>query len=80
MATLKSPTKPTFGSHSSNDSSSFKAGDFTGLVCEYSQHRPDYYSSILKSLFVLLVKPDFNVDFVDVSAGTGILNPMAHAA
>lgn len=80
MATLKSPTGPTSGSPSSNDSSSFKAGDFTGLACDYSQHRPNYCSSILRALLALLDKPVVDVDFVDVGAGTGIWTRMVHAA
>jgi ubiquinone/menaquinone biosynthesis C-methylase UbiE len=80
MATLKSPTGPTSESPSSNDSSSFKAGDFTGLACDYSQHRPNYCSSIPRALLGLLDKPVGDVDFVDVGAGTGIWTRMVHAA
>lgn len=57
-----------------------KAGDFTGLAREYSQHRPDYCSSVLKALLGLLDKPVAEVDFVDVGAGTGIWTRMVQAA
>ena len=57
-----------------------KAGDFTGLASDYSQHRPDYCSSVLKALLGLLGKPTAEVDFVDVGAGTGIWTRMVHAA
>lgn len=58
----------------------FKAGDFTGLAKDYSQHRPDYCPSVLKALLGLLDKPVAEVDFVDVGAGTGIWTRMVHAA
>jgi ubiquinone/menaquinone biosynthesis C-methylase UbiE len=57
-----------------------KAGDFTGLASDYSQHRPDYCSSVLKALLGLIGKPTAEVDFVDVGAGTGIWTRMVHAA
>jgi ubiquinone/menaquinone biosynthesis C-methylase UbiE len=57
-----------------------KAGDFTGLASDYSQHRPDYCPSVLKALLGLLGKPTAEVDFVDVGAGTGIWTRMVHAA
>lgn len=57
-----------------------KAGDFTGLASDYSQHRPDYCPSILKALLGLLGKPAIEVDFVDVGAGTGIWTRMVHNA
>lgn len=57
-----------------------KAGDFTGLAKDYSQHRPDYCPSVLKALLGLLDKPVAEVDFVDVGAGTGIWTRMVHAA
>lgn len=57
-----------------------KAGDFTGLAEDYSQHRPDYCSSVLKALLGLLAKPAAEVDFVDVGAGTGIWTRMVNAA
>lgn len=53
-----------------------KAGDFTGLAKDYSQHRPDYCPSVLNSLLGLLEKPKAEVDFVDVGAGTGIWTRM----
>ena len=43
-----------------------KAGDFTGLARDYSQHRPDYCPSVLNALLGLLQKPTVEVDFVDV--------------
>lgn len=55
-----------------------KAGDFTGLANDYSQHRPDYCPSVLKALLGLLEKPTSEVDFVDVGAGTGIWTRMVH--
>ena len=55
-----------------------KAGDFTGLAKDYSQHRPDYCPSVLNALLGLLQKPVFEVDFVDVGAGTGIWTRMVH--
>lgn len=57
-----------------------KAGDFTGLAKNYSQHRPDYCHSVLNALLGLLDKPVAEVDFVDVGAGTGIWTRMVHAA
>lgn len=57
-----------------------KAGDFTGLANDYSQHRPDYCPSVLKALLGLLGKPAAEVDFVDVGAGTGIWTRMVHGA
>lgn len=53
-----------------------KAGDFTGLAEDYSQHRPDYCPSVLAGLLGLLCKPKSDVDFVDVGAGTGIWTRM----
>jgi SAM-dependent methyltransferase len=53
-----------------------KAGDFTGLATDYSQHRPDYCPSLLKALLGMLGKPTAVVDFVDVGAGTGIWTRM----
>lgn len=53
-----------------------KAGDFTGLAKDYSQHRPDYCPSVLNALLGLLDKPTDEVDFVDVGAGTGIWTRM----
>ena len=54
----------------------FKAGDFTGLAIDYSQHRPDYCPSVLSALLGLLDKPVQEIDFVDVGAGTGIWTRM----
>ncbi len=56
-----------------------KAGDFTGLAKDYSQHRPDYCPSVLNALLGLLDKPVTDVDFVDVGAGTGIWTRMVQA-
>jgi SAM-dependent methyltransferase len=53
-----------------------RAGDFTGLAKDYSQHRPDYCPSVLNGLLGLLEKPVGEVDFVDVGAGTGIWTRM----
>ncbi|MGE5491997.1 MAG: class I SAM-dependent methyltransferase [Actinomycetota bacterium] len=53
-----------------------KAGDFTGLASDYSQHRPDYCPSVLNALLGLLDKPAAQVDFADVGAGTGIWTRM----
>lgn len=55
-----------------------KAGDFTGLAKDYSQHRPDYCPSVLNALLGLLGKPLNEVDFVDAGAGTGIWTRMVH--
>ena len=57
-----------------------KAGDFTGLAKDYSQHRPDYCPSVLTALLGLLGKPTREIDFVDVGAGTGIWTRMVHDA
>lgn len=57
-----------------------KAGDFTGLATDYSQHRPDYCPSVLKGLLGLLGKPTRDVDFADVGAGTGIWTRMVSRA
>ncbi len=56
-----------------------KAGDFTGLAKDYSQHRPDYCPSVLKALIGLIDKPVKEIDFADVGAGTGIWTRMVHA-
>jgi len=55
---------------------SLRAGDFTGLAKDYSQHRPDYCSSVLNALLGMLDKPVRDVDFTDVGAGTGIWTRM----
>lgn len=57
-----------------------KAGDFTGLASDYSQHRPDYCPSVLGALLGLLEKPVDEVDFADVGAGTGIWSRMVFEA
>ena len=57
-----------------------RPGDFTGLAKNYSQHRPDYCSSVLKGLLGLLERPIAEIDFVDVGAGTGIWTQMVHDA
>jgi len=72
MATLKSPQPLKSGSLNSDEGASYQAGDFTGLANDYSQHRPDYCSSVLSALLGLVKKPAENVDFVDIGAGTGI--------
>ena len=56
-----------------------KAGDFTGLAKDYSQHRPDYCSSVLNGLLGLIGKPVSKIDFADVGAGTGIWTRMVYA-
>lgn len=56
----------------------YKAGDFTGLAGDYSQHRPDYCPSVLNALIALFDKPVNEIDFVDVGAGTGIWTRMVH--
>ena len=53
-----------------------KAGDFTSLAKDYSDHRPDYCPSVLKAMLGLISKPTSDVDFVDVGAGTGIWSRM----
>ena len=55
-----------------------KAGDFTGLASDYSEHRPDYCPSILHALLGLCEKPIAEIDFVDVGAGTGIWSRMVN--
>ncbi len=56
-----------------------RAGDFTGLADDYSQHRPDYCLSVLNGLLGLLDKPIADIDFVDVGAGTGIWTRMVYS-
>ena len=60
-------------------SNALKAGEFTGLAGDYSQHRPDYCPSVVHALLGLLDKPIAEVDFVDVGAGTGIWTRMIQA-
>jgi ubiquinone/menaquinone biosynthesis C-methylase UbiE len=55
-----------------------RAGDFTGLANDYSQHRPDYCASVLDALLALLNKRVADIDFVDVGAGTGIWTRMVY--
>ncbi len=55
-----------------------KAGDFTGLATDYSQHRPDYCPSVLNGLLGLINRPTQEIDFVDVGAGTGIWTRMVY--
>lgn len=55
-----------------------KAGDFTGLAKDYSQHRPNYCPSVLNGLLGLLNRLVQEVDFVDVGAGTGIWTRMVY--
>ena len=57
-----------------------KAGDFTGLAKDYSQHRPDYSPSVLSALLGLINKPKSEIDVVDVGAGTGIWSRMVFDA
>lgn len=56
----------------------FRAGDFTGLASDYSQHRPDYCPSVLNGLLGMLNKPAQDVDFADIGAGTGIWTRMVY--
>lgn len=53
-----------------------KSGDFTGLARQYTQNRPDYCDSVLNALLCLVRKPNDQIDFVDVGAGTGIWTRM----
>jgi len=55
-----------------------KAGDFTGLAEDYSQHRPDYCPSVLKAMLGLFDRASSEINFVDVGAGTGIWARMIH--
>ncbi len=55
-----------------------KAGDFSGLSKDYSEHRPDYSPSVLRGLFGLLNKNTYDIDFLDVGAGTGIWTRMVY--
>lgn len=55
-----------------------KAGDFTGLATDYSQHRPDYCPSVLNGLLGLFDRPVSELDIVDVGAGTGIWTRMVY--
>ena len=43
-----------------------KQGDFTGLANKYSENRPDYSKTVLKSLIGILDKPIGEVNFLDV--------------
>ena len=53
-----------------------KHGVFDHLASNYSAHRPDYSSSVLKALSSLVSKDMKVVDFIDVGAGTGIWTRM----
>jgi ubiquinone/menaquinone biosynthesis C-methylase UbiE len=53
-----------------------KAGEFTGLAKDYSDHRPDYCSTVLDALLGITGKASEDIDFVDVGAGTGIWTRM----
>ncbi|MEO3431136.1 class I SAM-dependent methyltransferase [Pelagibius sp. CAU 1746] len=55
-------------------------GDFTGLAKAYAVNRPNYSSSVLKSILGLVGKPQSEIDFVDVGAGTGIWTRMVAEA
>ncbi len=57
-----------------------RAGDFTGLANDYSQHRPDYSPSVRSALLGLIGKPVSQIDFIDVGAGTGIWTRMVYDA
>lgn len=52
------------------------AGDFTGLADQYSLHRPDYSSSVMRTLLALVDVPVEDIDFADIGAGTGIWTRM----
>lgn len=56
-----------------------KAGDFTGLASDYSQHRPDYCPTVMNGLLGMLSKPLQDVDFLDIGAGTGIWTRMVYS-
>ena len=56
--------------------SALKSGDFTGLATNYSLHRPGYSETVLDALLGALAKPESEIDFVDVGAGTGIWTRM----
>ena len=47
-------------------------GDFALLAKNYSKSRPDYSPQVVKALSRYIDKPIYEVDFVDVGAGTGI--------
>ena len=53
-----------------------KAGDFTGLAKSYSNSRPNYSDSVLCSILGLINKPNTEISFADVGAGTGIWTRM----
>lgn len=49
-----------------------KAGDFTTLAQNYSKYRPGYAEHAISAILGVINKPSFNLNFVDVGAGTGI--------
>ena len=53
-------------------------GDFTLLAKNYSKSRPDYSPQVVKALSKYIDKPIYEVDFVDVGAGTGIWTRLIH--
>ena len=55
-----------------------KAGDFTSLASNYSQHRPDYSITVLKALCGLINKAPKEINYADIGAGTGIWTRMVH--
>ena len=58
------------------DNDQIIAGDFTGLAADYSQARPNYSQHVLNALIGLHERPIFELDVVDVGAGTGIWTRM----
>jgi len=53
-----------------------KHGDFAALAKNYSKYRPKYSETILTALLRMVDKPESEIDFVDVGAGTGIWTRM----
>jgi ubiquinone/menaquinone biosynthesis C-methylase UbiE len=49
-----------------------KLGDFSGLAQNYSKFRPSYSPIVAEAILGLTGKPQQEIDFVDVGAGTGI--------
>ena len=58
--------------------SDIKAGEFTGLSKDYSNNRPDYSKTIMKSILDLTEIKLSDIDVVDVGAGTGIWSRMIY--
>ena len=56
--------------------SNSKPGDFSGLAKDYSESRPDYSKSVIRSILALIDKKVSDIDFVDVGSGTGIWTRM----